>query len=69
MDFAERLKEANVLITRARDDAEQSHWAAAYASYSKAASSAGPFPGLVRLGSLYVRLGLWQNAADDYAKA
>lgn len=69
-DFAERLKEANVLIGAARDNAEQARWAAAYSGYSRAAElQPDHFLAWSGRGSLYVRLGLWRLAAEDYAKA
>jgi serine/threonine protein kinase len=69
-DFAERLKEANVLIGAARDNADQARWPAAFAGYSKAAElQPDHFLVWSGRGSLYVRLGLWNLAAADYAKA
>jgi serine/threonine protein kinase len=69
-DFAERLKQANVLLDNARAHAGEQRWGPAYARYTKAAQLQ-PDHYLVwsGRGSLYVRLGLWQRAASDYARA
>ncbi len=70
VDFAERLKEANVLLDSARANADEQRWAAAYEQYTKAARLQ-PDHYLVwsGRGSMYLRLGLWNQAGADYAKA
>ncbi len=70
VDFADRLKEANVLLDSARANADEHRWAAAYDQYTKAAELQ-PDHYLVwsGRGSMYLRLGLWTHAGADYAKA
>ena len=47
-DFAERLKEANVLLDSARAHADESRWALAETQYSRSQPATGSLPGLVR---------------------
>ncbi len=70
VEFAERLKQANVLLDNARSNADGQRWAVAYQQYTKAAALQ-PDHYLVWSGraALFVRLGLWKQAAADYAKA
>jgi tetratricopeptide (TPR) repeat protein len=69
-DFAERLKEANLLLDSARVHTDEERWAEAWADCTRAAELQ-PDHYLVwsRRGALGVRLGLWKRAADDYARA
>jgi serine/threonine protein kinase len=69
-DFVVKLKEANVLLDSARANTDEQRWSLALAQYTKAADLQ-PEHYLVwsGRGSLYVRLGLWKLAADDYARA
>ncbi len=70
VDFAERLKAANVLLDSARANADEKRWPAAFDQYTRAAELQ-PEHYLVwsGRGSLYLRLGLWNQAGADYAKA
>src|SRR5262249_45071243 len=69
-DFAKRLKTANVLVDTARAHADEDHWSKAYAAYVKPAELQ-PDHYLVwsGRGSLHLRVGLWKDAALDYARA
>ncbi len=69
-EFAEHLKQANVLLDSARANADEGNYKQALAEYTKAAELQ-PKHYLVwsGRGSLYVRLGLWRLAATDYAEA
>jgi serine/threonine protein kinase len=68
--FAERLKEANILITSGRSHADSDRWPAAHADYTRATELQPNYYNVwVERGSLYVRLGLWKRAAADYAAA
>jgi tetratricopeptide (TPR) repeat protein len=69
-EFAERLKEANILVTSARAHAFAERWAAAYADYTQAIHrQPNYYNAWVERASLEVRLGLWRRAAEDYSKA
>jgi eukaryotic-like serine/threonine-protein kinase len=70
VDFADRLKESNVLLDSARANADEQRWSLAYRQYTKAAELQ-PEHYLVWSGraSLYLRLGLWKQAAADFASA
>jgi hypothetical protein len=68
--FAERLKEANLLITSGRSHADSDRWLAAHADYTRATELQPNYYNVwVERGAFYVRLGLWKRAAADYAKA
>jgi serine/threonine protein kinase/Tfp pilus assembly protein PilF len=68
--FTRKLKEANVLLDSARANAEQERWAQADAQYTRAVNlQPEHYLAWSGRGSLYVRLGLWKKAADDYAEA
>jgi hypothetical protein len=68
--FAERLKEANVLVSSGRSHADAGRWSAANADYTRATElEPNYYLVWIERGSLYVRLGLWQLAAADYARA
>ena len=70
VDFAENLKQANILLDNARANADGERWATACQQYTKAAELQ-PGHYLVWSGraALFVRLGLWKRAAADYARA
>ena len=70
VEFAEHLKQANVLLDNARANVDGERWAVAYRQYTKAAELQ-PDHYLVWSGraALFVRLGLWQEAAADFARA
>jgi serine/threonine protein kinase len=70
VDFATRLKEANILLDSARANADEQRWGLALSQYTTA-TQLQPEHYLVwsGRGSLYVRLGLWHLAAKDFAKA
>jgi serine/threonine protein kinase len=68
--FAERLKEANVLLTSGRAHADAGRWSAANMDFTRAIELRPSYSNVwVARGSLYVRLGLWELAATDFAKA
>jgi tetratricopeptide (TPR) repeat protein/tRNA A-37 threonylcarbamoyl transferase component Bud32 len=66
-DDARRLNEANRLMSAGRRQAEQGHWAEA-ADALRRAVALRPDNALARAegANLYLRLGLWQEAAPDY---
>lgn len=70
VEFANRLKESNILIDRARGYLDEQQWALAAAEYQRA-GELQPEHALVwsGRGQLLARLGLWQEAAADYARA
>ena len=69
-EFAERLKQANLLLSSGRAHADAGRWSAANVDYTRATELQPNYYNVwVERGSLYRRLGLWQLAADDYAKA
>jgi tetratricopeptide (TPR) repeat protein len=66
----ERLKTANALLERARVYDERQQWDDAAAAYTKAIELRPDHaPAWERRGELYARLGLWELAAEDVAKA
>ncbi len=68
--FAERLKDANVLLASGRAHADAGRWAAAHSDYTRAVALQPSYYGVwLERGSMYVRLGLWKLAAADFAKA
>ncbi len=68
--FAERLKEANLLLTSGRAHADAGRWSAANFDFTRATELQPNYYNVwVARGSLYVRLGLWKLAAADFAKA
>ena len=70
VDFAENLKQANILLDNARANADGERWATAYGQYTKAAElQPDHYPVWSGRAALFVRLGLWKQAAADYAKA
>lgn len=70
VESAEHLKQANVLLDNARANADSERWATAYAQYSQAAAlQPGHYAVWTGRGALFVRLGLWERAAADYARA
>ncbi len=70
VEFADRLKEANVLLDSARANADERRWNSAWVQYTRA-TELQPEHYLTwsGRGSLYARLGAWRAAAGDYAKA
>ncbi len=68
--FAARMKEANVLVTSGRAHADAERWAQAYSDFSEAIERQPNYynPWTER-ASLEVKLGLWELAANDFAKA
>ncbi len=70
VEFAQRLKDANVLIDSAQANAAERRWNLALQQYTQA-TELQPEHYLVwsGRGSLFLRLGLWTRAADDYARA
>lgn len=69
-EFADRLKEANVLLDSARSNAEESRWQQAYTQYSKAIElQPDHFLAWAGRGSLFLRLSAWDSAAADFSQA
>lgn len=68
--FTDRLKKANMLLQSGRTHADSERWVAAHANYS-AATEIQPryYHVWIERGSLYVKLGLWDQAAADYKQA
>ena len=68
--FAKRLTSANLLVTSAQAHADAGRWPAAEADYSEAVDlQPSYYLPLVQRAQMYVRLKLWNRAADDYSKA
>lgn len=68
--FAERLKQANVLVTSGRAHADSGRLAAAFSDYSAAiAVQPNYYNAWSERAALQVNLGLWKNAAADFAEA
>lgn len=68
--FAERLKQANVLVTSGRAQANSGRLAAAFSDYSAAiAVQPNYYNAWLERASLQVNLGLWEGAASDFAAA
>ena len=68
--FASRMKEANILVTSGRAHADAERWSAAYADFSDAIErQPNYYNAWIERASLLVKLGLWDRAAQDYAKA
>ena len=68
--FTEHIKQANLLLTSAYAHVDAGNWADAHDVYSRA-TEVQPryFPVWIGRGSLYGKLGLWELAAADYARA
>lgn len=68
--FADRLKEANVLLDSARSNAEEQRWQLAWSQYTKA-TELQPEHYLTwsGRGMLSAQLGAWHNAAEDFEVA
>ena len=70
VDFANRLKESNVLLESARANADQLRWQSSLQEYTKATElQPDHFLTWAGRGSLYLRVGAFQEAGDDYARA
>lgn len=68
--FTERLKQATVLLTSGRAQADADNWAAANLDYSQAVElQPNYYQVWVERGLMYARLGLWDRAADDFTTA
>lgn len=68
--FAERLKQANVLVTSGRAQANSGRLAAAFSDYSAAiAVQPNYYNAWLERALLQVDLGLWEGAASDFAAA
>lgn len=68
--FAERLKQANVLVTSGRAHADSGRLATAFSDYSTAiAVQPNYYNAWSERASLQVNLGLWKDAASDFAAA
>ena len=70
VEFASRLKQANVLLDSARANADEQRWSLALAQYTKATElQPNHYLTWSGRGSLYARVGAWRAAAADFAKA
>ena len=68
--FTERLREATDLLGKGRVYVNVGNLPAAHDAYTSAVSVQPQyFPVWLERGSFYARLGLWERAADDYARA
>ncbi|MEZ6129645.1 MAG: serine/threonine-protein kinase [Planctomycetaceae bacterium] len=68
--FATRMKEANVLVTSGRAHADAERWADAWSDFTEAIErQPNYYNAWTERASLAIRLGLWEPAAADYAKA
>lgn len=66
----EGLKSANALLERGRSYAGERRWDDAYAMFTKAVQLRPDHASVwVERGELLIRLGLWDLAAEDYARA
>ncbi len=69
-DFAERLREANVLLDSARANADERRWSLALDQYTQATQlQPDHYLTWSGRGLLYARLGAWRAAAHDFARA
>lgn len=69
-NFAERLKEANILVTSGRAHADAERWSDAYTAYTQAINrQPAYYNSWTERATLEVQLGLWKQAADDFRKA
>jgi tetratricopeptide (TPR) repeat protein len=70
VEFAERLKSANVLVDSARANADEKRWHLAWSQYNKAIElQPQHYLAWSGRGSLRARLGAWTQAADDFGEA
>lgn len=70
VEFADRLKEANVLLDNARANADEQRWDLALAQYTKATQlQPDHYLTWAGRGSFFARVGAWRAAAEDYSKA
>ncbi|MBS0266971.1 MAG: serine/threonine protein kinase [Planctomycetes bacterium] len=68
--FADRLKQANVFISSGRAHADSGRWSAANTDYTRATELQPQyFNTWMERSSLYLRLGVWNLAAADLARA
>lgn len=69
-EFADRLKQASLLLTSGRANADSQRWPAAYANYLRATELQPKYYNVwLERGSLFVRMGLWKPAAEDFSRA
>ncbi len=70
VEFADRLKEANVLLDSGRANADQQRWHLAWTQYTRATQlQPDHYLTWSGRGALYARLGAWRSAAEDFATA
>lgn len=68
--FNDRLKRANVLLASGHAYVEAGNWSEAHAAFTEATEIQPEyFHVWMQRGSMYAKLGLWELAAADYAKA
>lgn len=68
--FTERLKQANVLLASGRAHADSERWAQAYVDYTEAIDLQPRYYHMwVERAQFHTKLGLWNRAADDFARA
>lgn len=68
--FTERLKQANNLLTSGYAHVDARNWAEAHAAFTMATQlQPRYYPVWIGRGSLYAKLGLWDQAAADYQRA
>ncbi|MEW4562762.1 protein kinase [Bremerella sp. JC770] len=67
--FTERLKKANLFLTSGYAHVDAGNWAEGLASYSQAtAIQPRYYPVWIHRGTLFAKLGLWEQAAADYER-
>ncbi len=70
VEFANRLKESNVLLDSARANTDQRRWDVAFEQYTRATKlQPDHYLTWSGRGSLFVRLGAWKAAAADFSNA
>lgn len=68
--FAARMKEANILVTSGRAHLDAQRWAAAFKAFTEAIEcQPSYYNAWTERAALQVRLGLWNEAANDYSQA
>ena len=69
-EFASRMKAANLLVTNGRAHVDGQRWAAAYEDFNAAIETQpNYYNAWIERAALEVKLGLWDQAARDYAQA
>lgn len=68
--FTERLKQANIMLASGRAHADSERWSQAYSDYTNATQLQPKYYHVwVERARFYIEMGLWKQAADDFATA